>query len=524
MSKEWDVIVIGAGVGGLVAAAMLVKAGLQVLVIEKSLHPGGTAYTYSRANFTFPMGPLGFSTPGLVRDTLTDLGQSDDLYFHRVHYKVVAFGAKIPLSLPFDQVKVELTRFFPEESSGVDQFFRDMDMILSAGLTPGSEMDRHSLNASAQESADHYLRRLTMDRRLRRILGSMGTRDAFTSLPLLAAQWNLMCYQGIWYPEGGMKAFCRRLAKAVNGDGHKTRGEGELRLGAAVRKIRVRDGKVCGVTLSGGTEIDAVGVISNADYKTTFMRLVERRDVPGPWHQAIAMAKQSGSVFQVCLGVDASGVDLSAFSDASRLIYRRHTSSTDGQEEKPDWEDFQVNPETLAGQELEVSLWSQENPQLAPDGGAVIVVRTEADYGHFRQYRPAEGQRISAYPAYKMQLAEALVREVSTIVPGLEHAVAVIDVATPLTFEERGGRSQGAVAGWSWDYEDNPSSRPWELVQTPIHGLYMAGYQAYSALFMGGVPMAMASGRRAAEAFLQGTGPVYEVRIPGAVAPDASVD
>jgi phytoene dehydrogenase-like protein len=90
-----------------------------------------------------------------------------------------------------------------------------------------------------------------------------------------------------------------------------------------------------------------------------------------------------------------------------------------------------------------------------------------------------------------------------------------MDVATPLTFEERGGRSQGAVAGWSWDYEDNPSYRPVELVQTPIHGLYMAGYQAYSALFMGGVPMAMASGSRAAEALLQGAGPSHEVRIPG---------
>jgi phytoene dehydrogenase-like protein len=178
----------------------------------------------------------------------------------------------------------------------------------------------------------------------------------------------------------------------------------------------------------------------------------------------------------------------------------------------------------MAGQELEVSLWSLENPQLAPDGGAVIVVRTEADYAHFRQYRPAEGRRTDGYRKYKMRLAEALVREVSNLVPGLEHAVVVMDVATPLTFEERGGRSQGAVAGWSWNYEDNPSYHPSELVQTPIHGLYMAGYQAYSALFMGGLPMAMASGRRAAEAFLRGTGPMYEVRIPGAVGPDAPVN
>jgi phytoene dehydrogenase-like protein len=91
-----------------------------------------------------------------------------------------------------------------------------------------------------------------------------------------------------------------------------------------------------------------------------------------------------------------------------------------------------------------------------------------------------------------------------------------MDVATPLTFEERGGRSEGAVAGWSWDYEDNPGYQPMELVRTPIQGLYMAGYQAYSALFMGGVPMALASGHSAAEAVLQGAAPVDEVNLPGA--------
>jgi phytoene dehydrogenase-like protein len=518
MPKDWDVIVIGAGAGGLVAAATLVKAGLKVLVLEKSLHPGGTAYTYSRAGFIFPMGPLGFSTPGLVRTSLSDLGQGDNLHFHRVHYQIVAFGIKIRLSLPFDQVKVELQRFFPEESKGVDQFFHDIDKILSF---PTGEIDRFSLESTAKIPANNYLHALIKDSRLYKILGSLGTRDAYTSLPLLAAQWNLMCNQGIWYPEGGMNAFCHRLTKAVIGDPQKQRVQGEIRLGAAVRRIRARDGRVFGVTLEDGTEIDAAGIISNADFKTTFMKLTQTQDIPGPWYQAVAMARQSGSVFQVCLGVDASGVDLSAFSDASRLIYRRHASDVSQQ---PDWEDSQVDSEAIAGQELEVSLWSHENPHLAPGDGAVIVLRTEADHAHFGHYRPAEGQRNDAYHAYKMRLAEALVREVSNLVPGLEQAILVMDVATPLTFEERGGRSQGAVAGWSWNYEDNPSYGPSELVQTPIQGLYMAGYQAYSALFMGGLPMAIESGRRAAEAFLEGTGPAYEVRIPGVFGSDASVN
>ena len=78
MSDRWDVIIVGAGVGGLTAASMLVKAGLRVLILERNPHPGGTAYVYHRKGFTFPMGPLGFSAPRLIRETLKML-DGDDL-------------------------------------------------------------------------------------------------------------------------------------------------------------------------------------------------------------------------------------------------------------------------------------------------------------------------------------------------------------------------------------------------------------------------------------------------------------
>jgi phytoene dehydrogenase-like protein len=64
MSEAWDTIVVGAGMGGLTAAAHLVKAGLRVLVLERNPHIGGTAYIYHRNGFPFPMGPLGFSHVG----------------------------------------------------------------------------------------------------------------------------------------------------------------------------------------------------------------------------------------------------------------------------------------------------------------------------------------------------------------------------------------------------------------------------------------------------------------------------
>ena len=152
--------------------------------------------------------------------------------------------------------------------------------------------------------------------------------------------------------------------------------------------------------------------------------------------------------------------------------------------------------------------------RFGPEGTEMIVIRTEAEHSHFTRFRPAWRKRVPEYQDYKMRLCRALIQEIEKFIPGLEEAILFRDVATPLTFEEQGGRSGGAVASWSWNYEDRPDYRARELVRTPIQGLYMAGYQAFSALFMGGVPTAMESGKRASQAVLQGAGPVEKIMIP----------
>jgi all-trans-retinol 13,14-reductase len=521
MGIEWDTIIVGAGVGGLTAAAGLVKAGLRVLVLERNPHPGGTAYVYSRKGFAFPMGPLGFSHPELVRSILKDIGVEDDLPLHRVHYRINAFQCDVPLSLRSGAMVKELGECFPSDAQAVGRFFQDMESLLSFSKQPDSG------TALFEDSAADYLRQHIKDWRLRRILGSLGTREPYSSLPLLASQWGLMVNQGIWYPEAGMGNFCERLARTVTGhqagDGIPDRGIqpsirkggiGEIKLGADVAKIRVSQGRVLGVTLRDGAEMDSASVISNADYKTTFITLLDQEEVPPRWYRAVSHAKQTGSVLQVCLGVDAGKAGLSAFREASRLIYKRNQPHVQEKDDL-DWTGAEMDPETLARQELEVSLWSKDDKTLAPEGKEVIVIRTEADYSHFARYRLGWRKRSPTYVDYKNRLGRALIKEAQNLIPGLEIAISVMDVATPLTFEDQGGRSGGAVAGWSWDYENFHDVSPRELIRTPVRGLYMAGYQAYSALFLGGIPTAMESGRRAAHAVLTNVGPVEEIMIPG---------
>ena len=506
MRERWDAIVIGAGMGGLTAAAQLVKAGLRFLVLERNPHVGGTAYAYHRKGFTFPMGPLGFSHVVLVQNILKNLGVGEGLKFSRVHYRLRAFGLDLPLSLPFSELVEALAKYFPADAEAVQQFFKDMnELILKQKADPNRSRPHPKYSISASE----YLHHLVKDGGLRRILGSIGTREPYSGLPLLAAMWNLMSDEGIWFPEEGMQPFCERLMKAVVGNKD---GTGEIRLNSDVAKIRVDRGKVLGVILKDGMQIDSSSIISNADYKTAFLKLMDPKMIPSEWHDAISSARQTGSVFQVCLGVDSRKADLSAFKKASRLIYRRNGTNV---QEGLDWNAQEIAPEALAGQELEVSLWGRDWATVSSVGRAPVVIRAEAEYHHFVKYRLGWRQRSPDYQGYKTRLAQALIREIERLIPGLEKAILVTDVATPLTFEDQGGRSGGAVAGWSWDYEDLRDDQPKELIGTPIKGLYMAGYQAFSALFMGGVPTAMGSGKRAARAVLQGMEPVEKILIPG---------
>ncbi|MGQ9776940.1 MAG: phytoene desaturase family protein [Thermodesulfobacteriota bacterium] len=508
MKETWDVVIIGAGIGGLTAAAHLVKEGLRVLVLERSPHIGGTAYVYYRKGFTFPMGPLGFSHPGFVQNMLINLGVGEDLRFSRVHYRIRAFGLDFALSLPFTEMVRELSRLFPTDAKAVERFFKDIDEFISK---TNRDPNRSKTARTRDIPASDYLHGLIKDWRLRCILGSIATREPYSGLPLLAAMWNLMSHEGIWFPEEGMQSFCARLGSAVVG---KSNGSGQIRLNKGVAQIRVDQGKAFGVRLRGGTEIDASSVISNADFKTTFLKLMDPKTIPPEWYDAVARARQTSSVFQVCLGVDTSKADLSAFGEATRLIYRRNGKNV-RERGDIDWKSQEIDPEVLAGQELEVSLWGKGWEDVCSKERVTLVIRAEAEYDHFAQYRLGWRQRSPNYQEYKTRLACALIQEINHLIPGLEKAILVMDVATPLTFEDQGGRSEGAVAGWSWDYEDFRDDQPNELIVTPIKGLYMAGHQAFSALFMGGVPTAMESGERAAKAVLEGTGPVEEISIPG---------
>ena len=395
-----------------------------------------------------------------------------------------------------DQVAGQLFKIFPEERKGIIAFIRVLDEVISAldGLKPeellehgGNNVAREVLErwsgVSARELAGRYLK----DQRLKDLLASQGTGDAEMSVVLLARMWRFMSKVGIWYTKGGIGEVPELLTEKV-----RTLG-GNIRLGEGVERILVHDGAVVGVELAGGALIKSTVVISDADYKETFLKLLPSGTIPQMEIEKIAQMPLTPSAFIVFLGVKKELVDLSAFKGDHILV-----KITEGK--SVPWEQKRPQPEDFLQDEIWLSWWSRHDPALAAPGCEALMIKLTAPFYAFAPfYGGGRGRHNERYYSIKEKMADALVEAASKVLPGLPGAVVFREVATPLTYKDLGHRSEGSVAGWSWKFGDYPE--PWtkSLAVTPVRGLLMVGLQSFTRIFYGGVGTAMYSGKYAAE-------------------------
>ncbi len=501
-----DVVVIGAGLGGLMAASKLAAAGKKVLVLEKNPFPGGTGYVFLKDGYTFPMGPLSFSFPGRVRGFLKEIGIAEKIAFRRQGFELRTPDLDVMMSKPLAGLEAELARVFPGEQAGLSRFFEQ----LNAAIAVSKDMDRwHPDFAAPRATGAAQLRIAPADparvdevRRLSRLpaarvldamltsvplknfLGSQGTSPPEMSMLNLASMWNVMAVEGIWFPSCGIHGIADLLVRRLRELG------GEVRLSAPVRKVLVRNGRAAGIVTPEGETVESRWVISNADYKMTILELVDAADVSGIDLSVFRDVPYSGSELCVYLGLRPVEVDLGAIR-AEHLFYRRDIHGG------PELEDFD-------NRELEICYWSKKAPGMTPAGRASLILRVGFPYGHFEPWDQGFKLRKQGYREYKLRLAGRLVRTAESILPGLSRAVDVMEIATPLSYRDWASRFEGSIAGWTWSARDSARLPGKILVQSPVPGLLAAGAYAVSELFLGGVPTALYTGSMAADLVLAG--------------------
>jgi all-trans-retinol 13,14-reductase len=475
-----DVIVVGAGLGGLFAAAMLAGRGRRVLVLEKNGHVGGTSYVFRRGPFLFPQGPLSFGYPEHVDALMEKAGFRPDWTYRRNHFQLISPEIDIVFSRPLIELRDDLKIRFPGESAGLDAFFGELMALISRLDDDPSAIRPFALLPSAERLAAHLA-----SRPLVHLLGSQGSEPPDMSMLNLAIMWRIMSQAGIWFPSCGIHGLAERLADAVRGGG------GKIRLMTEAAEILVEQGRAAKVRTVSGETFAAPWIVAAVDYKKTFLDLLAPDAVPREHLDAVRSVPYTGSELCVYLGLERNRVDWSRMR-AEHLFFRESF----GRPEQT------ADPDRFEEREIEICRWSENWPAAAPPGKAVLILRAGYPYERAAPWRSGEKARRAGYRDFKAGRVRRMLAAVESVLPGLSSAIEVIEAATPLTYRDWGGRTLGSIAGWAWTPGAAAKFREPYLVRTPIAGLLTAGLYAATGLFRGGVPTALSTAEIAAETIL----------------------
>jgi all-trans-retinol 13,14-reductase len=495
MKERYDVIVIGAGIGGLTSGALLAKEGLSVLVAEQYSKPGGYCTSFRRKGFTFDAGFDGFvgaERGGMFYRILEELGLKDDIEFIELatHARIIGSDYDVPM-MPPEALAGELKRMFPGEGTSIDAFVRDCKAVLSETLAlaePAPDLlgfwgkmglmikflfKSPKVRRYGGKSIRQALTMSFQQPKLRAILGSVVDYDpgwAATS-PML-----LLGFTAFQYPKGGAQALADVLARGVTKHG------GDLALRTAVRKIVVKDGKAAGVELADGKMVSSRWVISNADGRQTFLKLIGEQHLKPKFVGELKKARLTDPVFLVSLGVDIN-LKASGF-DGTTIVYNRSDNVDDL---------WSGDPERCS---LWIMMHSLRDPSQAPEGMATVQLMTPFPYNYMGYWkRETDGTRGKEYAELKQALADKLITAAEAIIPQLSQHIVCKDIATPLTFERYTLNSEGASHGWF----PVPGAKL-RSQRTPIKNLYQAGHWTFPGFSIFAVAL---SGENAAQLVLK---------------------
>ena len=458
--NEYDVAVVGAGMGGLTTAALLAKRGFKVLVMEQQSRVGGYCGSLVRDDFVFSTGVASVSgvwDKGPVRRLFDELDVATQGRFIPGTTQYLYKEQKIDLGTGIPQLVKSLGDIFPDQVAGISAFFQEASQayyqFYEFSSRYGTPLPSHLIvkllgeKAAARLPRDYpamydwmnktYGQKLNehMDNEnLKTLLATMSGRNgtAADTTPGLRALLSCIgpAVEGNYFPLGGPYACVEMLANVIQQHG------GTIMTNYKVDRILSDGRRVRGVR-SGPDIFQAHVVVANVNARTCVLQLVEANEIGGRYIDFVKSLKMSRSAFVVYAGVNKN-----------LTSYPTYINHVEG--------DFSI------------FINSNADNRLAPPGRASVTLTAPIGYGDF----PARDERT--YDDRKRQFTTFLVRKAEEIIPDLSSSIAVIDAATPHTFESYTSMPEGALYGF--DQSVN-TRRP--HFRTPIKGLYLAGASTF---------------------------------------------
>ena len=499
-----DIIIIGAGHNGLVAASYLAKAGLKPLVLESREVVGGCAVTEEfHPGFRCPV--LAHAAGPLLPHIFEDLQlERHGLMFIKPELRALALNEDGPPLAIYDDASrtaSELEKFSAHDARSYPRFresFREIGRLLAPLLsmtppsidkpTPGEfwnfgrlgmkfrgldkrdayRLLRYGPMAVADLAAEWFETEL-----LRAVVAARGITGAFagpwsagTSAPLLLqAAIDGQTIAPSSFVKGGMGALTQALSQAAVNAGAL------IRTGAEVAQVRVRGGRATSVVLANGEEIEARAVVSNADPRRTFLKLVDPTELDPNFLLKVRGYRSLGAAAKINLALAGlpsfRGVDASGASSTALLSGRIHIGpSIDYLERAFDeakYGDYSKQPY------MDIALPTVTDPELAPEGRHVMSV-----YVQFAPYNLKEGD----WSSRREEFGDAVVNALSDYAPDLKELIIHRQVITPLDMEQTYNLTGGHTLHGEPSLDQFFTFRPvigYAQYRTPIRGLYLCG-------------------------------------------------
>jgi phytoene dehydrogenase-like protein len=487
-----NVIIIGSGIGGLIAGNLLAKKGHRVTIYEAHSMPGGYTAGFYRKGYYFESGTLSFEASASVFKAMKDIGVFEKMNFVRQRMRFISeeFDGT-PRN--YDDYKKMIYLGFPSDKEKLDAAFSDLDKIagmmgnvddpmpfLYSGLKMLTSMLPYILSAPKQmkltkqygnmTSSEFAAKYFEKDSKLFKLFSGFGYPD----MPAMFGNGISTIFIDYWTVKDGMQSWANILSENFKKLG------GDLKLNAYVDKIITRNGAAVGVS-SKNTIYDADYVISAGDYKKTFLKLIDNKSlIPEALQDSIGRAAVSEAFFTVYLGLKMSNEELSKYMKVPHVFPL---------EVKPGY-DIYNSEDSEFFNKTSVSLYSPSmvNPKHAPEGKSSLMLQTIVPYHWMNNWGGGDKE---VYGKLKEKAIDAMIDHASKLIPGLKECIEYKDAATPLTYERFTQNADGASSSWSW----NPKKKFYENImsvniKTPVKNLYIGSCWAMQ---IGGVPGALAA-------------------------------